>query len=303
MVEALSMWREGAVKQSILEFVRATTDENSPHYRPPTERVATFDNDGTLWCERPFYIQFQGAFAYLAELAAADPSLRSKPPFKAAYEYDEEWMSTYLSNEKIPELVAMLLQIVAGETQADFEARTEAWLQTAKHSRFNLLLKELTYKPMIQLLDYLRANDFRVFICSGGGMDYVRIVSEELYGISRENVIGSNLKLTWEYRDDGPVLVRQAGIVEPFNDGPGKPVNIQLHVGRPPIMTGGNSNGDLAMMEFAAAGKTPCLNLLVRHDDEKREYAYIASAEKIIETAKERGWTIISMKEDWRQVF
>jgi len=303
MVEALSMWREGAVKQSILEFVRATSDENSPYFRPPIERVAAFDNDGTLWCERPSYIQFQGAFAYLAELAGADPSLRSKPPFKAAYENDEEWMGTYLSNEKIPELVAMLLQIVAGETQAEFEARTELWLQTAKHSRFNLLFKELTYKPMVQLLDYLRANDFRVFICSGGGMDYVRVVSEELYGIPRENVIGSNLKLTWEYRDDGPVLVRQAGIVEPFNDGPGKPVNIQLHVGRPPILTGGNSNGDLAMMEFAAAGKKPCLNLLVQHDDGEREYAYTASAETIIGTALERRWTIVSMKEDWRQIF
>ena len=134
-------------------------------------------------------------------------------------------------------------------------------------------------------------------------MDYVRVVSEELYRVPRENVIGSNLKLTWEYRDDGPVLVRQAGIVEPFNDGPGKPVNIQLHVGRPPIVTGGNSNGDLAMMEFAAAEKNPYLNLLVRHDDGDREYDYVVSAEKILETAEKRGWTIVSMKEDWRQVF
>jgi hypothetical protein len=303
MSDALSMWREGDVKESIFEFVRTVTDENGPHFRPPAERIAAFDNDGTLWCERPSYIQFQGAFAYLAELAAADPSLRSNPLFRAAYENDEEWMGNYLSNEKIPELVAMMLQVVAGETQADFEARTAVWLQTARHSRFNLLFKELTYKPMVQLLDYLRAKDFRAFICSGGGMDYVRVVSEELYGVPRENVIGSNLKLTWEYREDGPVLVRQAGIVEPFNDGPGKPVNIQLHVGRPPILTGGNSNGDLAMMEFAAAGKNPCLNLLVRHDDEEREYAYIASAEKILETAEKRSWTIVSMKEDWRQVF
>lgn len=303
MSEVLSLWREGAVKKSIVEFVAAVTDEASPHFRPPAERITTFDNDGTLWCERPTYIQFEGAFAYLAEVAAADPSLRSKQPFKAAYENDQKWLGMYLSNEKIPELVGMLLQIVAGETQEQFERRIEAWLQTAIHPRFGVLYKELTYKPMVQLLDYLRANNFRVFICSGGGMDYLRVASEELYGVPRENVIGSNLLLTWEYRDEGPVLVRQAGIIEPFNDGPGKPVNIQLHTGRRPIMTAGNSNGDLAMMEFAAAGTGPFLNLLLRHDDPDREYAYNLSAEKVQRAVGERDWTLISMKDDWLEIF
>ena len=134
-------------------------------------------------------------------------------------------------------------------------------------------------------------------------MDYVRLVSETLYGIPRENVIGSNMKLTWEYREDGPVLVRQAGLVEPFNDGPGKPVNIQLHVGRPPILTGGNSNGDMAMMEFAAGGKRPFLNLLLRHDDAEREYAYDDSAEKVQQIAREQNWITISMKQDWQTIF
>ena len=156
---------------------------------------------------------------------------------------------------------------------------------------------------MVELLDYLRAHDFRIFICSGGGMDYVRLVSDALYGIPRENVIGSNMKLTWEYRENEPVLVRQAGLVEPFNDGAGKPINIQLHIGRPPILVGGNSDGDMAMMEFAAAGKRPFLNLLVRHDDAEREYAYDASAEQVQSAAQKRDWTTISMKNDWKTIF
>ena len=210
MSEPLSLWNDTSTRQAILGFVAAVTEKGGPDYVPPAERIATLDNDGTLWCERPAYIQFEGAFVYLAERAAADPSLRSQQPFKAAYEDDQKWLGRYRTNEKIPELIAMLLQIVAGETQEAFEARVNAWLQTAKHPRFGVRFKELTYKPMVQLLDYLRAFDFRVFICSGGGMDYVRVVSEELYGVPRENVIGSNLKLTWEYRDHGPVLVRQA---------------------------------------------------------------------------------------------
>jgi hypothetical protein len=156
---------------------------------------------------------------------------------------------------------------------------------------------------MVELLDFLRDHDFRVFIVSGGGMDFVRIFSKELYGVPRENVVGSNMKLSWEYRDGAPVLVRQAGIVEPFNDGPGKPINIQLHVGRPPILVGGNSNGDVPMMEFAAASGKPFLNLLLHHDDAEREYAYTRSNERALQVARERGWTVVSMKTDFKQVF
>lgn len=303
MKTPLPGWRSTATRQAILEFVAAVTAVDTATYVPPQERIATFDNDGTLWCERPFYIQFAGALAFLAAIAQADPDRRVQQPYKAAYENDTAWFATYTSNEKIPELVKMLLQTAGGETQADFEARALQWLQTARHPRFDRLYTELTYKPMVELLDFLREHEFRVFICSGGGMDYVRLVSETLYGIPRENVIGSNMKLTWEYRAGGPVLVRQAGLVEPFNDGSGKPINIQLHVGRPPILTGGNSNGDMAMMEFAAAGQRPFLNLLVRHDDAEREYVYDDSAEQVQQVARERGWTTISMKHDWREIF
>jgi phosphoglycolate phosphatase-like HAD superfamily hydrolase len=303
MTIPLSSWHDTVTRQTILDFVEAVTAVDTPTYIPPAERIATFDNDGTLWCERPLYIQFIGALDFLADLANADPTLRDRQPYKAAFEKDMAWLSAYTSNEKIPELVGMLLKAAGGETQDEFETRASRWLETARHPRFDKLYTELIYKPMIELLDYLRAHDFRVFICSGGGMDYVRLVSEALYDIPRENVIGSNMKLTWEYREDGPVLVRQAGLVEPFNDGPGKPVNIQLHVGRPPILTGGNSNGDMAMMEFAAAGKRPFLNLLVRHDDAEREYAYDDSAETVQQAAQSRNWTTISMKSDWRVIF
>ena len=300
---SLSTWHNTTTRQAILDFVATVTAVNTSTYVPPEERIATFDNDGTLWCERPLYIQFIGALDFLADLASADPALREQQPYKAAYEKDMDWLSAYTSNEKIPELVGMLLKAAGGETQDEFETRVTRWLETARHPRFDRLYTELIYQPMVELLDYLRAHDFRVFICSGGGMDYVRLVSETLYGIPRENVIGSNMKLTWEYREDGPVLVRQAGLIEPFNDGPGKPVNIQLHVGRPPILTGGNSNGDIAMMEFAAGEKRPFLNLLLRHDDAVREYAYDDSAEKVQQIAREQNWIAISMKQDWQTIF
>ena len=302
-MHTLSLWNAGHTRQAILKFVAEVTEVGGPNYVPPIERIATFDNDGTLWCERPLYVQFIGALDYLADRAQAEPALRERQPYKAAYEQDMDWLSVYTSNEKIPELVGMLIHETAGETQAEFEARAAHWLQIAKHPRFDVLYTRLVYQPMLELLDYLRAHDFQIYICSGGGMDYVRLVSETLYGIPRQNVIGSNLKLAWEYREAGPVVVRQAGIVEPFNDGPGKPVNIQLHVGRPPILAAGNSNGDIAMMEFAQASGRPYLNLLVHHDDAAREYAYDGSAERALELAKSRGWCIVSMKDDFHQVF
>jgi phosphoserine phosphatase len=303
MSQPLSLWNATLSCQTILDFVTAVTTPNSSNFVPPAERIATFDNDGTLWCEQPLYVQFVSALYFLAAQAEAVPALRAQQPYKAAYEKDMTWLSSFTSNEKMPELIGMLLQASANETQAEFEARASEWLSEARHPRFDLLYTQLIYKPMVELLDYLRAHDFRVFICSGGGMDYVRLVSEALYGVPRENVIGTNMKLTWEYREAGPVLVRQAGLLDPFNDGPGKPLNIQLHIGRPPILTGGNSNGDMAMMEFAAAGKRPYLNLLVRHDDAEREYAYDASAEQVQLAAQERQWTTISMKHDWQVVF
>ncbi|RCV65859.1 haloacid dehalogenase-like hydrolase, partial [Methanophagales archaeon] len=256
----LPSWKDTRTKQAILDFVAAVTDQNGPHYVPPAERIAAFDNDGTLWCEHPMPVQIIAILDALATVVQQNSALAEQPLYRAAAERDMAWFAPYMSNERIPELIGMMLAAGAGETQAEFEARSAAWLAEARHPRFGKPYTQVIYRPMVELLDYLRDNDFRVFIVSGGGMDFVRLFSETIYGVPRENVVGSNMKLSWEYRDGAPVLVRQAGIVEPFNDGTGKPINIKLHVGRPPILVGGNSNGDVPLMEFAAASGKPFLN-------------------------------------------
>jgi phosphoglycolate phosphatase-like HAD superfamily hydrolase len=300
---SLLSWNETKTKQAILDFVTAVTSKGSPDYVPPVERIATFDNDGTLWCEQPVPAQFISILDGLAMLVKQNPALGEKPLYRAAANKDMTWFAPYLNNERLPELLGMMLEAAAGYTQAQFEARSTAWLKTARHSRFNKSFLQLIYQPMVELLDYLRVNDFRVFIVSGGGMDFVRLFSEEVYGIPRENVVGGNIMLSWEYRNGKPTVVRQAGIIHPYCDGPGKPLNIQLHVGRPPILTCGNTNGDVAMMEFAAATGKPYLNLLVHHDDAEREYNSEHSSEVALKTAKERNWTIVSIKEDFKTVF
>jgi len=299
----LRSWNDTPTKQTILDFVARVTDENGQEYVQPAERIAAFDNDGTLWCEHPIPAQFQAALDGLAILVEKKPYLMERPMYKAAVEKDIAWFAPYLNNERLPELLRMLLQAGAGETQKEFEARITTWLETARHPRFRKPYKKMVFVPMVELLHYLRVNDFRVFIVSGGGMDFVRLLSEEIYCISREHVVGSNLKLRWEYRNEVPELVRQAGLVDPYCDGPGKPINIQLHIGRPPILACGNTNGDLPMMEFAVASGKPYLNLLVRHDDDGREYNSDTSAEIAQNSARERGWTIISVKEDFKTVF
>jgi len=299
----LRSWNDTPAKQAIFDFVARVTDENGSEYIQPAERIAVFDNDGTLWCEHPIPVQFHGALDGLAMLVEKKPNLMERPIFKAAAEMDLTWFAPYLNNVRLPELLGMMLQAAAGETQTEFETRITTWLETARHPRFRKPYKKMVFVPMVELLGYLRANGFRVFIVSGGGMDFVRLFSEEIYGVPRENVVGANLKLSLEYRNGVPELVRQGGLVEPYCDGPGKPINIQLHIGRPPILACGNTNGDVPMMEFAAASGKPYLNLLVEHDDDEREYNSDASAEKAQKTARERGWIIISIKEDFKRVF
>lgn len=299
----LLSWNDTQTKQKILDFVAAVTNENGPDYVPPAERIATFDNDGTLWCEHPIPVQTHGTLDGLTLLTEKKPELLEQPLYKAAAEKDLAWFAPYMNNERLPELLAMLLEAAAGETQNEYEARISAWLEAARHPRFDKPYKQMVFQPMVELLDYLRANEFRVFIVSGGGMDFVRLFSEEVYGVPRENVIGANIKLSWEYRDGRPLLMRQAGIVEPYCDGPGKPINIELHVGRPPILACGNTNGDVPMLEFAAVSNKPYLNLLIKHDDAEREYDSDHSAELAQKTATERNWTIVSVKEDFETVF
>ena len=303
MNQYLSSWRDTPTKRTIMEFVAAVTTENGPDYVPPAERIAAFDNDGTLWCEQPVPPQVMAVLDGLTKAVEQNPELGEQPLYRAAVEKDLAWFAPYMSNERIPELVGMMVAAAAGETQTEFEARSAAWLETAKHPTLGKSYKKLVYQPMVDLLKYLRANQFQVFIVSGGGMDFVRLFSEEIYGVPRQNVIGSNIALNWEYRDGVPVLVRQARLIEPFNDGPGKSINIQLHVGWPPILVGGNSNGDLPMMEFAAASGKPYLNLLMHHNDAEREFETEHSAEQALKTAEERNWTIINMKDDFAVMF
>jgi len=303
MTTTLPSWNDTAARRAVIDFVGRVTDESGPDYVPQIERIAVFDNDGTLWCEQPMPVQLAGALAMLAVMAERDPALREQQPYKAAFEKDMAWFGQFVTNEKLPQLIGILLQAGAGETQSQFEDRARAWFAEARHPKLGTAYTQVIYRPMVELLDYLRENGFKVFLCSGGGMDFMRLVAEDIYDVPREYVIGSNMKLSWEQRDGQPVLVRQAGIVEPFNDGPGKPINIQLHIGRPPILVGGNSDGDVAMMEFASASSKPYLNLLVHHDDAEREYTYDKSAEKAQAAAGERGWTVVSMKNDWQTIF
>jgi phosphoserine phosphatase len=300
---SLTSWNNTPTKQAILDFVAAVTNPNSPDYVKLAERIAAFDNDGTLWCEHPMPPQTMSILDGLAKAVEQNPALGEQPFYQAAIHRDMDWFAPYMTNERMRELLDMLLEAGAGETQAEFEARAQAWLAEARHPRFRVPYAQVIFQSMLELLNYLRSNEFRVFIVSGGGMDFMRTFSEEVYGIPRENVIGANMMLSWEYREGSPVLIRQAEIVEPYCDGPGKPINIQLHVGQPPILVGGNSNGDIEMMEFAAASGKPYLNLLLRHDDAEREYDSDHYSERAIQTAKEHNWTIISMKNDFKVVF
>lgn len=302
MTEYLASWNDGTTKKAILDFVAAVTDESGPQYVPPAERVAAFDNDGTLWVEKPAYIQLFFAIQRLKEMAAADPELLDRPAFQAAAAGDMAYFAGLYPGD-MPALMQVVFDSHAGMSQQEFARLAYEFLNNARHPRFGVPYKQCVYQPMRELVAYLQASDFRVFIASAGGMSFMRTVSEEVYRVPRENVIGSNI--TFEVgREDGKlILLRRPGLVDPPDDGPGKPINIELHIGRPPILTAGNSNGDIEMLEFAEASDKPFLNLLLHHDDAEREYAYDGGAEKALYLGGERGWTVISMKDDFRVVF
>ena len=299
---SLSLWKNAPTRQAILDFVAAVTRPGSPDFVPPAERIATFDNDGTLWCEKPGYIQLFFAIQCLKEQAASDPALLAQSSYKAAAEDDLAYFdSLYPGN--LPELMKLLFDTHAGMTQAEFEAQVFAFLSQAVHPRYGSPFKQLVYQPMVELIRYLEANEFKVFIATAGGMSFVRVVSEEIYGIPREQVIGSNIAYETRMTDAGPVLFRKAGIVEPISDGPGKPVSIELHIGRKPILAAGNADGDIHMLWYSQTNHHKSLQLLLRHDDREREYAYDGGAEKAQQLAAVHSWQVISMQQDFLQVF
>lgn len=297
--DPLPSWNEGTARQTIVAFVKAVSDPAAATYVPPKERIATFDNDGTLWAEKPFYFQFYFTLQRVRDLASQHPDWKTRQPFKAVLEND----SDYLSHIPLPEIFQLIDATHTGMTESEYENQVHAFLESAKHPRFQRLFTECVYQPMLELIRYLQANDFKVFICSGGGMDFIRQFSEEVYGIPRENVIGTALVTEFRMVDGRPELLRTGEFVKPLNDKAGKPVGIQRYIGRRPILAFGNSDGDIQMLQFAESSERPYLSLLLHHNDAEREFSYTAGTEKALGIAKETGWTVVYVKEDFKVVF
>jgi len=301
--ESLASWRDTDSKKQIMEFVERVTTPGSSAYVEPAERIAVFDNDGTLWAEQPIYFQLQFALDRLKALAPEHPEW-AKSPVLAAALADDLPAVLAAGNRGILEVI---MASHTGNTTQEFEAAVAAWIDSANHPRFERPYVELVYQPMLELLDYLRQNDFRVFIVSGGGIDFVRVFSPAVYGIPPERVVGSTVKTRFEMREDGPVLVRLPEL-DFLDDKEGKPVAIGRYIGRRPIAAFGNSDGDLQMLQWTAAGDGPSLAVLVHHTDAEREWAYdreskIGRLDAALDEAEKRGWTLIDMKRDWTTVF
>jgi phosphoglycolate phosphatase-like HAD superfamily hydrolase len=303
IAQPLPSWNEGPAKARILAFVQAVTDKAGKDFVPPAERIAVFDNDGTLWCEQPMYVQMAFVLDRVKELAPKHPEWKTQQPFKAVLERDFKALAA--QGEK--GVVQILAATSTGMSAEDFNRIASGWIANASHPRFKRPYTELVYQPMLELLAYLRANEFKTFIVSGGGIDFMRPWTDRVYGIPPEQVVGSTGKLKYELRDGKPVLMRLAAI-DHIDDGPGKPVGIQTHIGRRPIAAFGNSDGDLQMLQYTAAGGGARLMLIVHHTDAEREYAYdrkssIGRLDKALDEANAKGWTVVSMKTDWKRIF
>jgi phosphoglycolate phosphatase-like HAD superfamily hydrolase len=301
--QVLPSWNDSAAKSAILDFVARVTKAGGSEFVPPAARVATFDNDGTLWCEQPLQTQFFFAFDRVKQLSAKDPTMRLRQPFKAVLERDYGTLFG-LGKQALFELT---FATHAGITDEDFEQVASGWFATAQHPELGRLFKECTYRPQIELLAYLRENGFKTYIVSAGGVDFMRAVAEEAYGIPREQVIGSSVKLRYDLRDEKVSLVKLPEL-NSFGDREVKALNIGLHIGRRPLLAFGNSDGDLAMLRYTKSGSGPRLALLLHHDDAVREAAYdrefrLSPLAEALDKAQEYGLTVVSMKRDWNVVF
>jgi phosphoglycolate phosphatase-like HAD superfamily hydrolase len=302
--DPLPSWNDGPAKQAIVQFVHDTTDKASPKFVPEDKRIATFDNDGTLWAEQPMYFQLIFALDRVKALAPRHPEWKDKEPFASLLKGDVK--STLAGGERA--ILEIVMATHAGMTTGEFEQIVKDWLATAKHPRFKRPYTECVYKPMLELLAYLRANGFKTFIVSGGGIEFMRPWTERVYGIPPEQVVGSSIKTKYEWRGGKPVLVRLPEI-NFIDDKTGKPVGINSHIGRRPIAAFGNSDGDRQMLEWTQAGGGARLMMLVHHDDATREWAYGPKSpigtfsDGLMAEAKKNGWTVISMKKDWNKIF
>ena len=302
--DPLSSWNDGPTKQAIVAFVAKVSKEGSPDFVPPAERIATFDNDGTLWCEQPMYFQLFFALDRVKTLAPQHPEWKTKEPFASLLKGDVK--GALAGGEHA--ILEIIVATHAGMTTAEFEKIVADWIATAKHPKFKRPYTECIYQPMVELLAYLRANGFKTFIVSGGGIEFMRPWTEKVYGIPPEQVVGSSIKTKYEMRDGKPVLMRLPEM-NFIDDKAGKPVGINEHIGRRPIAAFGNSDGDQQMLEWTQAGSGARLMMLVHHDDAAREFAYGAESkigtfsDALMAEAKKDGWTVASMKGDWKRIF
>ncbi len=307
--DALPSWNNGAAKKAILDFVKETTEKSSPKYVEPKDRIATFDQDGTLWTEHPLYGQAMFALDRLGKLAPKHPEWKDTEPFKSVIAGDKEAMSKFAEKDWM-EIVAVTH---SGMGTEDFQSLVQNWITTAKAPRFDRLYTDLVYQPMLEVMKCLREKDYKIYIVTGGGQEFVRVYSERVYGVPPEQVVGSSIVTRYENSTGKPVLMREP---KPFfvDDGPGKAIGINMFIGKRPYAAFGNSGGDQQMLEWTQAGNGARLMMLVHHDDATREYAYGPGgglpdthvgtfSEALLAEAKKSGWIVISMKEDWKRIF
>jgi phosphoglycolate phosphatase-like HAD superfamily hydrolase len=300
--DPLPSWKDTAPKKAIIAFVERVTREGSLDFVKPEERIATFDNDGTLWAEKPIYFQFQFAIDRVKALAPRHPEWKKEKPFTYIFAND---MKALLADGK--SMMALMAVSHAGMPTDEFTKVVMEWLQTAKHPGTDRLYTQMVYQPMLELLGYLRANGFKTFIVSGGGVEFMRCFAEQTYGIPPEQVVGSSSKMKYEIRDGNPVLLRLPQ-VQFIDDGPGKPIGIETFIGRRPIAAFGNSDGDQQMLEWTMGGSGARFVFIVHHDDAEREWAYdrksdVGRLDKAWNEAVSKGWTVVSMKDDWKTIF
>ncbi|MBN8249095.1 MAG: haloacid dehalogenase-like hydrolase [Verrucomicrobia bacterium] len=301
--EALPSWNDTAPRRALTDFVDRVTREGGADYLPPSARVAVFDNDGTLWCEQPMYPQVAFAVDRLRALAPQHPEWRRQAPFKKLFEAGPDRLVS-VSNADLIEIIKVTH---TGMTTEEFAAVVRDWIATARHPRTGRLYTEMVYQPMLELLAHLRSRQFRTFIVSGGGVEFMRVWADRVYGVPPDQVVGTTFKNRYEMRDGGPVILRLPEI-EFVDDGPGKPLGIQKFIGQRPVMAFGNSDGDLQMLQWTTAAAGPRFGLLVHHTDSVREYAYddpssVGQLNAALKAAPGAGWTVVSMKEDWARIF
>jgi uncharacterized protein YifE (UPF0438 family) len=307
--DPLPSWNDGAAKKAIISFVKDTTEKSSPKYVEPKDRIATFDQDGTLWTEHPLYGQAMFALDRLGKLAPQHPEWKETEPFKAVLAGDREAMAKFTEKDWM-EIVAVTH---AGMGTEEFQTIVKQWITTAKAPRFDRLYTDLVYQPMLEVLKYLREKGYRTYIVTGGGQEFVRVYSEQVYGVPPEQVVGSSIATKYDNSSGRPILMREPKVFF-IDDGPGKAIGINLFIGKRPYAAFGNTEGDAAMLEWTQAGDGARLMMLVHHDDAKREYAYGPGgglpdthvgtfSDALMTEANKSGWIVISMKDDWKRVY